>query len=334
VTAFPSPAQQEEESPAPEESPLEEAPLPEPAVEMPEFFKVTEVNEGQVVLGAGTLKGFTFGRAVRIFRPLVKPDAKNLRATHELMAVVRIERAEEHESYAFLGRGEEARAGDLIDITVEPVTASYTSPHRARFNLRGAFYLRPVMGSDFGMLLGGMVAYRPEDSAFVYSVSLEPLSLGLGIAPALRLTASAAWSMTFFELGAGLSVMPGPNCGGFGGCSPVTIAVVPSLRVGGLDGIHLGLAVGLSTIPAYGGLFPVSLDADVNLPVARNLEVFAKAAVGIYLEQSFSAGARLFTLGVGDAGTVIYSVGVGASNVVVGNTLFGFGATLGAEFRL
>ncbi|MDQ3265218.1 MAG: hypothetical protein M3Y59_16425 [Myxococcota bacterium] len=313
-----------------QEPPLVGAEVEEPLV----FFKVTEVAEGKLVLGAGHVQGYLPGKSVRIFRPLEQPDPHNPRATHELLAVVRIEAAEEQQSTAWLGRGEQARVGDLIDLTVENPSTTNVAPHRSRFNLRGGFYLRPVLGSGFGMLLGGMVAYQAPDSPFSYAASLEPLSLGLGVAPALRLTASAAWSMTYFELGAGLGLMPGPNCGGFGSCSPVVLSFQPMLRLGGLDGFHLGLALGLALVGHYSPGMPVSFDADLNLPVNRQLELFAKANVAQFLEVGFSAGGRLFTLGAGDRGTVIYSVGVGYSATLLGDYLGGLAVTLGAEFRL
>ncbi len=313
-----------------QEPPLVGAEVEEPLV----FFKVTEVAEGKLVLGAGLIQGYLPGKSVRIFRPLEQPDPNNPRATHELLAVVRVEAAEEHQSTAWLGRGEQARVGDLIDLTVENPSSTHLAPHRSRFNLRGGFYLRPVLGNGFGMLLGGMVAYQAPDSPFSYAASLEPLSVGLGVPPALRLTASAAWSMTYFELGAGLGLMPGPNCGGFGSCAPVTVYFQPLLRLGGLDGFHLGLAAGFALAGGYGSGYPVSFDADLNLPVNRSLELFAKANVAQFFEVGFSAGGRLFTQGTGDRGTVIYSAALGFSGITFGDYLSGLTVTLGAEFRL
>jgi hypothetical protein len=315
---------------------------------------VKAVKNGIVIIEGGTTLGFDLGQDVAIYsrRRVSAKDAiaraAGMKVSGTITAVVRLERVEQMESLATLGRGDVAEVGDLVEATREPPTASLVAPHWIPFEWRMGAMLRPFLGFSggdthpVGLLADVYLGYYLQDVPLRIEVGLLPFGLVAGSTfqhNPLILDATLAFYSPIFEfgLGGGFSTVatgaaPLAPC-----CNSTQGTIDESLRIGALDGFNFTWHSSIGWAPK--GFDLAMARGELNIPLATHLTLFFDGGGGLGFGFT-DAGLRTYLGGLGGPGTVILTAGLGFAEITDnspnnnGETVQGPSLLLGIELRL
>ena len=216
-----------------------EVPLPP----TPVSGSVVEVRGGALIVDRGRDAGLRRGMhlTVESVQPVVAVDIESgekvTRASGARVAVVEVHEVSANRARAWLGPGDDARVGDLVRTTGDPLTGDPGVPRRTPAVLTVSAAVRPMLGIEslsFGAINDLRVDYRFR-APFRLGFCLAPLALdvgrdGFGFPGAAVVTADL--DADFFAAGAGV---------GYGWSRFLDAGVVfrQSVRFGSVDGVHL-----------------------------------------------------------------------------------------------
>ena len=154
----------------------------------------------------------------------------------------------------------------------------------------------------------------------------RPVKLGLELAPLAlaiepratgaiaHIRAHAAWAGDYLELGAGLGAM-------LQHYGPSGLSLASNLRLGSLDGLHLGLEIGYSMVANYyTGRTDVTLAdllAELDVPLTRRLMIEGSFGLGYsYSWAYFTLGLKDYLRGRGGPGSIVLTGAFGVTWVM------------------
>lgn len=216
-----------------------EVPLPP----TPVSGRVIEVRGGALIVDQGADAGLREGMhlAVESVQPVVVVDIESgdkvTRASGAVVAVVEVHEVSPTRARAWLGPGDDARVGDFVHTTGDPITADAGTPRRTGAVLTVSAAVRPMLGIEslsFGAINDLRVDYRFR-APLRLGFALAPLALdvgrdGFGFPGGAVVTADL--DADFFAAGTGV---------GYNWSRYLDKGVVfrQSVRFGSLEGVHL-----------------------------------------------------------------------------------------------
>ncbi len=346
--------------PAAEQPRMAAAPAPAPA--LAKEARVTDVRAGRAMFDVGAADGFTPGTHVKIvsMRLESKPDlatGTTVRApSGETTAVLRIEQADAEHSMARLGRGDVASPGDRAMLTADRVSERLFVPRKAPFQWLAGFHLRPFLGLEastgagarskpVGLLMDGYAAYYFDSVPVAVELSASPLGLTVGGSDShypMAFGGTVSYSTDYFEIGlggGGLVGSEGPcfqgDVGIPDGCEVNSgFTINQRLRLGSLDGIHLGWRSSIFSRPDR-FVFGVGR-AEANVPLTSRLGLFGAGGGGENGWAFGEFGVRTYVGGAGARGTMIVSASLGYASIFDGpsrENIGGPSVAFGLEWR-
>lgn len=331
-----------------------EAPASAPPTELARpaaVVHVVEVSQGRAIFDAGTNAGLEEGARVRILsqRLVWKPDlvSGGLKQvpSNEVVAVLRIEQAEETRSMAPLSRGDVVEVQDLALPTEEPVTERLFVSRRPPFQLRAGFHARPFLGlstaaKPVGFLLDAFGSYYFTHVPAKVELSVSPLGLTFNARDRhypSSVSAVAAYTTDYFEIGLGAGSLvgaPGP-CVSSSNCESNTgLTINQLLRLGSIDGLNATWHSSIFSRPQE-FVFGVGR-GELNVPLTNRLGLFGGGGGGENGWAFGEFGVRTYVGGVGATGTVIISASLGYAAIFDGpqsESVGGPSVAFGMEWR-
>ena len=323
---------------------------------------VLEVRDGRAIFDVGLTGGFAPNVHVRIIsqRLEIKPDlatGSDIKTpSGETTAVIHIEQADANRSMALLGRGDVAEAGDIAEVTPDPLSERLMVPRRAPFNALFGFHLRPFLGLEattltgqqskpVGFLVDVYGTYYFDSVPIAVALSAAPLGFAIGAAEAhypMTFSGVVLYATDYFEIGLGAGGLLG-NAGPCFQEGPLTAPVCEvnsgftinqQLRLGAIDGINIVWKSSIFSRPRS-FVFGVGR-GEINVPLTSHLGLFGAGGGGENGWAHGEFGVRTYLGGVGGRGTMVLSASLGYAAIFDGpsrENIAGPSVAFGLEWR-
>lgn len=223
-----------------------------------------------------------------------------------------VEKVTSSELIVEIGMSEKVAVGDEVWTTTKPVTGSLMAPPLGDYTWAWGLDLKPWLGlnqSDSGLLLQGFVSMRSDWGRFVASVQPAVIPLGSRTPGAVDATIGAHAVFKYAEFGLALGVATMNEH--FANPPGTGLVMMPSLRLGTEDGLHVRLAP--SFVVHRKEYRFGSFRIQGQIPIAWGTSLLLGGGGGDSGYYVFDLGLRRLLVGNGGAGTWFGQIYVGGA---------------------